>query len=140
MTPLEEQLTRFREAALGAGVPPGDLAALIRLARLERAAADPEAAWFLCVRQVLGNPVAEAAVLLGSAIVLGSVGEGPPWRAALPFSRLVEARWFAPDEDGVQVLRLRLGEIAHKLEEKPDDAMNSGLLAFSDALLDRMSR
>lgn len=140
MTP-EESLVEFLEAALAAGVPEGDVAALRGLARLDRAADDPDAAWFLAVRRVLDQPVAEAAVLLGGALIFSSVGEGAPWRVGHPFGRLEEARWFsAGGADRAASLKLRIAGGAHVLEQKPDDAYATSLRGFADALLDRLER
>jgi len=136
--PRRDELNRFVNAALAAGLSDGDVSALRSLMRLDHAAGDPHAAWFLAVREVLGAPVAEAAVLHGGALVFGSVGEGPPWRAAHPFAVLVESRWFAPGLDGEQSLKLRIGQGAHVLKERPDDRFTTGLRAFSDALVERL--
>lgn len=136
--PRRDELNRFVNAALAAGLSDGDVSALRSLMGLDRAAGDPHAAWFLSVREVLGAPVAEAVVLHGGALVFGTVGEGPPWRAAHPYSALVESRWFAPDVDGEQTLKLRIGQSAHVLKERPDDHFTTGLRAFADALIERL--
>jgi len=140
VAPREQELKRLVAAALAAGLSDGDVAALRSLMQLDRAAGDPTAAWFLSVREVLGAPVAEAFVARGDALLYGSVGEGPPWRAVNPLSQLVEARWFAPGEDGEQSLKLRIGQSTHVLRERPDDAFTTGLRAFADALLERVGR
>lgn len=138
MAAREKELKRFVKVALKAGLAEGDCEALRSLARLDRAADDPHSAWFFSVREVLGEPVAEVAVLHGNALVFSSVGEGSPWRAAHPLSAVVEARWFAPDEDGEQSLKFRIGKSSHVLRQGTDDLFSTGLRDFADAILDRM--
>jgi len=138
MAAREKELKRFVKTALKAGIAEGDVEALRSLARLDQAADDPHSAWFLSVREVLGEPVAEVAVLHGNALVLSSVGEGTPWRAVHPLGMMVEARWFAPDEEGEQSMKLRIGKSTHVLREGLDDLFTTGLRYFADAVLDRM--